>query len=709
MGDPAPEGADSAVGTIVSCAVVVFDDGTAAGRSAVSAARGQRRPEDLDVRVVVASAGDARAKNRAIDRTRGSYVAVLESDAEPSEDWLAISIAALREDPTLGLVSLANDDDYRVDVGATAFVCRRTAWDAMGGYDADVESHVNGLDLGWRAWLLGWRARGVVAGGTVPEPTPASESQLQLLCARLLSEPGALQPPRSLVPNLLEAGPSRRGLQRERRRSDGVLGPLLQAAIDREGVARHLGTVLEEAGRGDVLSSRRRVVVATADTLARKMAGPGIRAWRIASALSARHDVHLVTTGSCDRHADEFPVEAVDHDRFAELVRWADIVVFQGWVMADRPWLARSDVVIVADIYDPMHLEQLEQGRDAPAEGGRWLAVAGANETLNQQLRRGDYFLSASAKQRDFWLGQAAAVGRLNPALYDEDDSLTDRFRIVPFGIDDDPPRSEQGAIRGRVEGIADDDEVILWGGGIYNWFDPLTLIHAVDRLRRRRPSVRLYFLGTAHPNPEIPEMRMAVAARRAAEELGILDTHVFFNDGWVPFDERADYLLDADVAVSIHKQHVETEFSFRTRLLDYLWTRRPIVATAGDSFAPLIIEHELGIVVEPEDVAGLESALERLLSDGALRAACAENCAAFAEQFRWSRVLEVITEICDDPVRAPDVACPDTAMTFGVTGPPPAWREDLTLARRYMTEGGLPLLVDRVKSRVQRLRSDEG
>ena len=43
-------------------------------------------------------------------------------------------------------------------------------------------------------------------------------------------------------------------------------------------------------------------------------------------------------------------------------------------------------------------------------------------------------------------------------------------------------------ALKGVVPGIGADDKVILWGGGIYNWFDPLTLIRAVDRLRQRRP-----------------------------------------------------------------------------------------------------------------------------------------------------------------------------------------------------------------------------
>ena len=46
----------------------------------------------------------------------------------------------------------------------------------------------------------------------------------------------------------------------------------------------------------NVAGARRRVVVATVDTLTKQMAGPAIRAWHIAEALSKEHDVELVTT-----------------------------------------------------------------------------------------------------------------------------------------------------------------------------------------------------------------------------------------------------------------------------------------------------------------------------------------------------------------------------------------------------------------------------
>src|SRR4029077_10583123 len=104
-------------------------------------------------------------------------------------------------------------------------------------------------------------------------------------------------------------------------------------------------------------------------------------------------------------------------------------------------------------------------------------------------------------------------------------------------------------------------------------WFDPLSLIKAVDLLTRSHSNIRLFFLGMQHPNPSVPEMQMAHRARELADELGLTAKNVFFNEKWVPYAERQNYLLDADVGVSTHFEHIETTFSFRTRILDYLWT----------------------------------------------------------------------------------------------------------------------------------------
>ena len=86
--------------------------------------------------------------------------------------------------------------------------------------------------------------------------------------------------------------------------------------------------------------------------------------------------------------------------------------------------------------------------------------------------------------------------------------------------------------MRGVVAGIGADDEIVLWGGGVYNWFDPLTLIRAVDRLRHRRRRAAAVLPRRAAPEPRRGrDARWRADARALAGELGLTGTHVFFNE----------------------------------------------------------------------------------------------------------------------------------------------------------------------------------
>ena len=469
--------------------------------------------------------------------------------------------------------------------------------------------------------------------------------------------------------------------------------------------AAPVAEVLGTWGAPDRAGRRRRIAVVTPDTLAPRMAGPGIRALQIARRLAADHEVVLATTERCELQETGFEAIQVGEKGLRDLERWCDVFLFQGWVMAGRDYLRATDKVVIADVYDPMHLEQLEQGHDAEGERGRFDAVRNASTVLNDQLARADFMLCASTKQRDLWLGQLAGLGRINPVVYDGDESLRSLLAVVPFGVGDRPPEATRHAIRGAIPGIGPDDHVILWGGGVYNWFDPLTLVRAIDRLRQRFPTVRLLFLGMRHPNPGIPEMRMAVETQRLAEELGLVDRHVFFNRTWVDFEDRQNYLLDADVGVSTHLDHIETEFSFRTRILDYLWAGLPIVATDGDSFAEVIIREDLGLVVPPGDVEALEDALARLLGDPALAEACQLNILRVIPDMRWETVLEPLVAFCAAPIRAPDECCPDLRPPDRVVPIQRGWRRDATVALQFVRAGASGLLVRRALDRLRRYR----
>ena len=452
--------------------------------------------------------------------------------------------------------------------------------------------------------------------------------------------------------------------------------------------------------------SRHRVAVVTSDVLSARMAGPAIRAWQMARGIAREHDVELLSTRRCDLSSTSFRCAHSPREDMQRLGDRVDVVVLQGDVLRYAPALVRSPVAMVVDLYDPFHLEVLEQTRGFnPLD--RRAAVSTATDVINEQVRRGDLFLCASDRQRDFWLGQLAAIGRVNEHTYDQSPNLQALLRVVPFGVEDEPPRHLAPALRGVVDGISADDEIVLWGGGIYNWFDPLSLIHAVDRLRHRRPKLRLFFAGVRHPNPEVPEMEMNARAQALAEALGLTGSHVFFHE-WIDYDARQSYLLEADVAVSTHFDHIETAFSFRTRVLDYLWAGLPTVTTEGDVLADAIAERGAGITVPAENVDALEAALERILGDRFARDAMGASARELGAYYRWSTVLQPLLDFCAQPARSPDLLDGDTAKAIARsrTLRPNQFVESARRAADLGRRGEWSELGAKVAGRIRRARS---
>jgi GT2 family glycosyltransferase/glycosyltransferase involved in cell wall biosynthesis len=655
--------------------------------------------------------------------------------------------------------------DVLFATGAAMFV-RADVWAEVGGFDERYFMFYEDVDLGWRLNLLGHRVRyvprsvayhrhhasmkgygswhehfllernalftlyknygdaalaralpaalalavrrGVARGGDDPHALDLARGPGDAGTPRVEASPETLAAAYAVdgfvehLPGLTE---DRRRVQAARQRTDAELLPLFRDALeplsDDDGFVAAYRAVVDAFGIAEVFAGRRRVIVATEEPLTAQMAGPAIRAWAVAKALSFEHDVELATLRDCTVGHPRFRCRSVTQDELRLLEQWADVLVVGGLLMHACPWLAASRKVVVVDVYNPFHLEQLEQAKDE-GDRHRVTVVDECTSALNAQLSRGDLFLCASDKQRDFWLGHLAALGRINPDTYDDDQTLRSLVAVVPFGLPDARPEHTRQVIRGVVPGIGPDDKVILWGGGIYNWLDPITLLHAVDRLRNRRPDVRLFFLGLRHPNPAVPEMRMAVAAQELAAELGLVGTHVFFNEGWVDYEDRQSYLLEADVGVTTHHRHVEAAFSFRTRVLDYLWASLPVVATRGDSFAALIDQEGFGLTVPAGDAGALAEALLRLLDDDALAARCRERAGEVASRFAWSSVLTPLLEFCRAPRRAPDLVGPAAPRGRPGAANAHSLRRQLAQVRTTYREGGATEVVRKSYGRLR-------
>ena len=505
---------------------------------------------------------------------------------------------------------------------------------------------------------------------------------------------------------------SREAEQEARVRTDTDLVPLMRKAMEPAyPLPRYLAAhdaLVEAFGLDEVFGRPRRIAVITGDAVTDRMAGPAIRAWHMADVLAGEHDVRLISVNSQVCPPDsKFSVVQAKPRELASHVDWADITVLQGHVLEMVPSLKNSGKIVVCDVYDPMHLELLEQGRDTDDER-REKDLQGVTKVLNAQLRRGDFFLCASERQRHFWLGHLAALGRLTPGLYDSDPSVRSLLSVVPFGLSSVAPRRTGPGIKSARPGIDAGDKVILWAGGVYSWFDPLTLLHAVHRLSQQHNDIRLFFLGMKHPNPDVPEMGMARQTRHLANQLGMTDKHVFFNETWVRYADRQNYLLDADCGVTTHFEHVETTFAFRTRVLDYLWAGLPVVTTDGDSFADLVRRERLGVVVPAEDPGALAEALEKVLYDTEFAADCRRRIAEVRERFTWESVLAPLTEFCRNPRPAADRL---TASAPLLRTPPmkraEALRRDIGLLREYLDNGGPLEVAKRATGRLRRLATE--
>lgn len=381
-----------------------------------------------------------------------------------------------------------------------------------------------------------------------------------------------------------------------------------------------------------------RLLIISFDSVGPQMAGPGIRYLELARVLSE----HAQVTIAAPSVAGELPagVKRVTYkphvpDALREPIARADCVLCQPqWPIVSR-WLRRSRAAVIFDLYDPETLETHELFADRPAPLRRMM-VALTIDRLDDALHIGHSFVCSSEKQRDLWLGAMLARRLIGERAYDSDPSFRSIIDVVPFGVPDEPPKRGNAPsggqdLRASFGMIAPEDEVVLWNGGIWPWLDAACAIKAVGVLNERRPTAKLVFMGTASHGPG---RRATEEARLLAQRTGLLDRVVFFNDAWVPYEQRGDWLLQASCAVATHREHLETRFAFRTRLLDCFWARLPIVCSEGDDLAERVEREHLGEAVPPDDEHALAAALERVLQRG--RDHYAERLSAVAQSLSW-------------------------------------------------------------------------
>jgi len=407
---------------------------------------------------------------------------------------------------------------------------------------------------------------------------------------------------------------------------------------------------------GEVRLDGQRVLVIANEQIGARMAGPAIRSLNLARQLARRGaSVTLAMPQATDvdpQLLTGFTVETFgvpSRAGFRRLATGQDVVVTQPQ-RVDVAWgLRRSGARVVYDLYVPSFVERIAQLGTEPMEPSlkRRLLERDQREYC-AAIELGDAFICASERQRDHWLGALGQAGRLDVGLLARDARGDALVGVVPFGAPDaapEPVTELTHGIRGTL--VPTDAIIALWTGGLWNWFDPVSVVEGIAAARRVEPRLHLVMMGVKHPGEHWVEQEASRAMRERAADLGLVaDGGVVLCEEWIPYDERHRFLLDADIAVSAHRDTLETRLSFRTRFLDHLWCGVPTLTTAGGELADRMVAVGAARTVAEGDAVAWAEALTSLAADAPARAAMHTAALALADAYRWSTVSEPLARI---------------------------------------------------------------
>ncbi|HXS32665.1 MAG TPA: glycosyltransferase family 4 protein [Solirubrobacterales bacterium] len=364
------------------------------------------------------------------------------------------------------------------------------------------------------------------------------------------------------------------------------------------------------------------VLILVPGRLGEKLSGPEIRAVRLGQALTAEHRVTLMAPGAAGGEHDGLPVVPFSRRGLLREARRHDVLM-ASTVPPFALALKRSlRIVAISDQYDPVEIELGTLAKGAKR------ARATARAARRLQLRSADLVLCAGQRQRELLEAEIETFGESNrPPL-----------RNVPFGIDGELPLGNGHPLREHFAQIGADDKVVLWWGSLWRWLDAETAIRAVASLADSRPDVKLVFTAGRPPNGDAERHSVLAEAKGLAAELGVLDRSVLFLEQWVPFAQRGDYLRDADLGLTLHRDTEEASLAARARYMDYLSAGLPCVLGRGDETAERFEQSGFATLVEAGSPTAVAAAILASLDEQARVKATAAGH-RLADEFRWGRV----------------------------------------------------------------------
>lgn len=182
-----------------------------------------------------------------------------------------------------------------------------------------------------------------------------------------------------------------------------------------------------------------------------------------------------------------------------------------------------------------------------------------------------------------------------------------------------------------QESGIDKKDIVIGTIGSFNEQKDTKTLIHAVGKMIKKWPNIKLVLVGRGHLRRRLENL---------AKRLGISDRVVFTG--------AIKQVLPVLKSFHIFVLPSLSE-AFGITLLEAMKAGVPIVATKVGGIPEIIRHNHNGLLVEPKDAKALAGTLMKLLNDKKLQHKLTQNHAKSVEEFSANRMIEQTEKVYSD------------------------------------------------------------
>jgi glycosyltransferase involved in cell wall biosynthesis len=167
----------------------------------------------------------------------------------------------------------------------------------------------------------------------------------------------------------------------------------------------------------------------------------------------------------------------------------------------------------------------------------------------------------------------------------------------------------------------------MLYHGSITHRYGLDLALLALDEVRRETPEITLTIHGRGEYLNELQEM---------ARKLGLLE-HVSFSSQFMPTNELASFIAQADLALVPYRDGVFSGAILPTKLMEYAALHMPVIASRTTAISTYF-DDSMVLYFDPGDPNGLARCILSLCRDRSRLQQLGDNIAKFNQRHNWAQ-----------------------------------------------------------------------